>query len=344
VPDDVEQLLRDLGATDDDLAANREDDDRVRLAGDLVLRGGQTLTVEQAAARAGVRSEVVRHIYGMLGVKLGDGPVLGDADVALVRMTTSSGGGAFTQATGDQLLRVVASSTSRMAEAGVAAYVQDVEAAMREADAPLFEQASANAKGSQLAVDLAAHLGTIFVHHMRAAVDRQRSSQVGIAERSHVRLGVGFIDMVGFTPLSRVLSITEFVTMINRFEETAFACASDHDGRIVKSIGDEVMFVAEDPRAVCAIALDLVARFEADERIDPRGGVCAGEVLFRLGDYYGPVVNLASRLADEAVPGEILTDESLTAVAGVVVEPGGRRKLKGFDAPVAVWSLASATP
>jgi class 3 adenylate cyclase len=82
-------------------------------------------------------------------------------------------------------------------------------------------------------------------------------------------------------------------------------------------------------------------------------------MLFRGGDYYGPEVNLASRLVDTAVPGEVLVDRSVLeavravdpdAGAGGVgqsvgcpskldFEPGGRRVLKGFAQPVTVWTL-----
>ena len=54
------------------------------------------------------------------------------------------------------------------------------------------------------------------------------------------------------------------------------------------------------------IALALIAEFTTD--IQPRGGLCYGEVLTLRGDYYGPIVNLAARLADQAVPGEVLID------------------------------------
>ena len=62
-------------------------------------------------------------------------------------------------------------------------------------------------------------------------------------------------------------------------------------------------------------------------------------MLFRLGDYYGSVVNLASRLTGEAVPGEVLTDQPLEDSSDLAVQPAGRRILKGFDEPVTVWSI-----
>ena len=65
-------------------------------------------------------------------------------------------------------------------------------------------------------------------------------------------------------------------------------------------------------------------------------------MLFRLGDYYGPVVNLASRLTAEAVPGEVLTDQSTDVGPDMALQPAGRRTLKGFAEPVTVWSVEPA--
>lgn len=65
-------------------------------------------------------------------------------------------------------------------------------------------------------------------------------------------------------------------------------------------------------------------------------------MLFRLGDYYGPVVNLASRLADEAVPDEVLADRTTAEASGITAIPAGRRSLKGFAEPVPVWTVTGA--
>ena len=70
------------------------------------------------------------------------------------------------------------------------------------------------------------------------------------------------------------------------------------------------MFVAMDPVAGCELALALMTEF-TDDGIQPRGGLAYGDVVARQGDYYGEVVNLASRLADLAIPGEVLADDNV---------------------------------
>jgi adenylate cyclase len=136
---------------------------------------------------------------------------------------------------------------------------------------------------------------------------------------------------------------TELLQLIGQFELDAFEIAAAHDGRVVKHIGDEVMFIALDAAAGCSIAAALTQAFDT-QGIEPRAGLAFGDVISRYGDYYGPVVNLAARLADLAVPKEVLVDAGAaeaTRDSPVVVLPAGRRLLKGFDEPVEVYSLAS---
>ena len=242
---------------------------------------------------------------------------------------------------GGELLRVLGSSLARVAEAAVSVYVQTQEPAVDSPELDVLAWAREQAAVSAAALRLGDSMGSVFAHHMRDAIDRQRAAQAEVTDRSLYRLAVGFVDLVGFTPFSLHTSPTSLLELIGQFEGRAFEVAAEHRGRIVKHIGDEVMFVAPDAAAGCAIAQVLTAALASD--IEPRGGVCFGDVISRHGDYYGPVVNLASRLADLAVPGEVLVDaETARSAAGTFeLRPAGRRQLKGFDHPVEVYSLGT---
>jgi adenylate cyclase len=108
------------------------------------------------------------------------------------------------------------------------------------------------------------------------------------------------------------------------------------------------MYVALDATSASEIALALVERFgRSDASVTPRGGLAMGEILTRGGDYYGPVVNLASRIADLAVPNEILVTGELReraekSVAPLAFDAAGRRMLKGFDEPLELFALRRA--
>jgi adenylate cyclase len=112
----------------------------------------------------------------------------------------------------------------------------------------------------------------------------------------------------------------------------------------VKLIGDEVMFVADDAKTGCEVALRLVEEFADDELIPPiRGGLAAGPTLRQEGDYFGAVVNLAARATKIARARSVLVPETLTrelAEASAFSFRGiGARRLKGFSEPVTLCAL-----
>ncbi|TML63071.1 MAG: adenylate/guanylate cyclase domain-containing protein, partial [Actinobacteria bacterium] len=125
-------------------------------------------------------------------------------------------------------------------------------------------------------------------------------------------LCVGFADLVGFTALSQALDQQELAAVVSRFENLAYDTIGHLGGRVVKMIGDEVMFVADDVRVAAEIALMLAETYARDETISAvRVGLASGPVLAHEGDYFGPVVNLASRIVNIAYPGTVVAAEDV---------------------------------
>jgi adenylate cyclase len=126
------------------------------------------------------------------------------------------------------------------------------------------------------------------------------------------RLVVGFADIVGFTRRSRGLSTEQLARLVEAFESTSASLITEHHGRVIKTIGDEVLFVVDDPVEGARLALRLVDAHEQDPDFpELRVGMAYGDVMTRLGDVYGPVVNIASRLTSLAKPCRILLDREL---------------------------------
>jgi class 3 adenylate cyclase len=339
----VRQWLADLGATPEQIAAAERVHNPDGLASDLVLSRGAILSARDIARRTGLDVETVLAVYRDLGVSVPDpdAPQFTDDDVTLISQLSRAEETGIS--TGTEVLRVVAGAIERIAEAAVAVYVQGPEEELRRRHASPLEHTQKNAVATELVMKLGAGLAPVFRHHMRQAVGRQRVTQVGVSRRELARLAIGFVDLVGSTTLQGGLDPAELGAQVTRFETRAFDVVAAGGGRLVKFIGDEIMVAALDPVVGCHIVLDLVEAF-TDDGTQPRGGLVFGEVLFRHGDYYGPVVNLAARLVDTAIPGEVLVDASVAEEAkdeGLSFEPAGRRQVKGFDAPVTVWSLAS---
>ncbi len=127
-------------------------------------------------------------------------------------------------------------------------------------------------------------------------------------------LTIGFVDLVGYTAISQQLDPHELSALVRRFEQLAFDSVAREGGRVVKTIGDEVMFVAGDVAAAARIARRLTDRSLDDALLPPaRAGLAYGSVVTREGDYFGPVVNRASRLVEIAKPGSVITDDDVHA-------------------------------
>jgi adenylate cyclase len=150
------------------------------------------------------------------------------------------------------------------------------------------------------------------------------------------RLAVGFADISGYTRLARGLDESELSELIDRFESRASDLVADAGGRVVKTIGDEVLFVADDLRCAVDIGLDLLDAYAVDDEPDVHIGIAWGNVLSRLGDVYGTTVNLASRLTSIARPGTLLVDREANAALAdepdLSVRPIPPQRVRGFGA------------
>ena len=216
-----------------------------------------------------------------------------------------------------QMSRVIGSSMARIASAQVDALSARARLAARSeaagelseapSEAPSDEQVVASARALLPIVPRV--LAAAWRRHLQAAVRRRLS----MAEAGEGPLGVvGFADLVGFTALSQQVGDDELTAIVDQFEQLAFDVVTANGGRVVKMIGDEVMFTVDSPAAAAEIGLALAEGTRgADELSDLRVGLAHGPLLEREGDLYGPVVNLASRITAIAFPGSIVVSESL---------------------------------
>jgi adenylate cyclase len=152
-----------------------------------------------------------------------------------------------------------------------------------------------------------------FRRHLQAAFRRAMLAfSRGELSGGTVETTVGFADLVGFTLLSQELSDEALAELVTRFEDLAFDTVAAQGGQVVKVIGDEVMFVVRDAGHGARIALGLADAYAGDELLsDVRVGLASGPVLAMEGDYYGPVVNLASRIVKIAIPGTVLVSDEV---------------------------------
>lgn len=127
----------------------------------------------------------------------------------------------------------------------------------------------------------------------------------------------------------------ELGTMVEDFEGLAADLIARHHGRVVKTVGDGVLFTAPEPADAVEIGLRLPEEWNAPDRPPLRVGAAYGPVLTRLGDVYSPVVNLASRLTSLARPSTVLVDQQLArrlrGLPDYRVRPLRRVSVRGYD-------------
>ncbi len=245
----------------------------------------------------------------------------------------------------DPFIRVLRSQMSHVAEAMTALFRIDISVPLDRAGASELDYARKNWESAQLLPGAIRAMQAFLGHELIAAAERSDQSRQAATttNATTVKLAIGFVDIVGYTPIADVLHPDDLGSFIVDFERKAADAVSDHGGRVVKLIGDEVMFIVVRPDAAFDIAHALIAAF-GDSEATPRAGVVYGEMVARGGDYYGRVVNLASRISAQATAGEVLTDADTAAAAlGHSFHPAGKRSLKGFAEPVDLRSLSSPT-
>lgn len=151
----------------------------------------------------------------------------------------------------------------------------------------------------------------------------QTSGMGGTDELFPLHRAVGFADLVQFTKLSRKLAGDELADVVSRFEITCRDIISVGGGRVVKTVGDEIMFIADTPEDGAQIAVSLAEAIGDDEVLPPaRVGFAWGSMFSRYGDVFGPTVNLAARLESVAAPGRVLVDQATAQAVGEAL-PGG---------------------
>ena len=290
---------------------------------------GRRYTAKELAERSGVDLELARRLRRAMGLPdvPEDEPAFFEEDLrALERAKTLMDEDGLTPAEILQLTRTLGLAASRMADAVVGFWTERVITGMASGD-----EADKFVPDAKRVQDLELVVAYLLRRHLLDSISR-RIGDASDSETGHV-VAVGFADLVGFTSLSEQLSDTETADLIERFERIATDMIVGGGGRVVKMIGDEVMFSAE-PSLVAEIAVSLAETFSSPDLPAVRVGVAMGNVVSQSGDLYGPVVNLASRATMAARPGSVLISPSLAEALKdderFVVRPIKPHRLKGI--------------
>jgi adenylate cyclase len=327
------RFLVDLGASADDLIVYR--DTLPGLAAALAIRGGPLLTVEEVGQRSGLAVEEVRRLVRAAGFPDPQpGARVLTEGLAAIAASASAVADVFGEEAQYQLLRVMGLAMARVADAVVSAFLVNVEPAARREDPVGLGVARANVEAASLLPLMAPALDLLFRQHLLAA-QRTVLADADLVGYETQRLVVGLVDLVGSTELGEQLSLRDLGAVLSTFEQLAADTVTAGGGRIVKLIGDEILYTSPDAGLACTVALDLSEACDAHPLIPSvRGGLASGKVMMRDGDVFGPVVNLAARAVKAAQPGEVLVTADLADAAGLRTEPRGVHRLKGVTGDI----------
>ncbi len=354
------QFVLARGATLDDLEHSRDLGRMVGASVEQMLRPGPRLSRREIAWRTAIDDDVLvrmRQAAGLSDPGI-DAACFTESDVLAARAFERLAL-LFGEPVAMELMRVVGGALARIAEAALSAYVVNVAAPLRHlaaSSSDANEHHASTGRAPKVDVDLTTaraftevaaalpdlgrSLDTLLRHHLDAAMQQLAVTQHGSIDSDVVSLTVGFVDLVGSTAWARALPVHDLAAALSRFAALANEVASNRGARVVKLIGDEVMFVAGNAADACTIAIELVEGCGSDAELPPlRGGIATGEVVARDGDYHGAIVHLASRIVKEAEPYTVVVDRATARSAGrgdhrLAFRTAGARVLRGFDEPV----------
>ena len=271
----------------------------------LTFPGERRYTPPEVFSRSGVAESTARALWRAMGFPdaADDDRAFTDADIEALRTAVRL----FDQTGMDAHVSLQQARVMSQALARIATAQQDVVGAIIAGPASPDTAARAVSIAEEALPALDQLLLYMYRRHLAAAAEQYLA--ITVDHGGETEMSVGFADLTGFTRLSRDLDVRELSALIERFNGLTADATANHGGRIVKTIGDEVMFSALDPASAAEIALSQLEAVSSDEGFPPlRIGVATGLVIPREGDLFGPTVNLASRLVAAARPDSVLVD------------------------------------
>jgi class 3 adenylate cyclase len=335
------EYLDSLGFTAEEMVDAENRGRLFGLAGDVLQWSGPPVySLHTAALELGVPVTDVTNAWAAVGLPVSDPQALAlsQADVDGLRTWIE-----IKTLVGDDpalgFLRVMGNAMARLAEAGSTMVRMAVPDVLMGHSGDELTTARAYRAVGEMSARFSGLIDAVWRQHLNSA--RVHFEHVLSDASASVTCGIGFADLTGFTALTKVLAPTELFDLLTAFGGAVADLVHADGGRVVKFIGDEVMWVTSSPELLVKVAIDLVEHPRAREAgLQVRAGLGYGSVLALAGDYFGTPVNLAARLVGAAAPGQILasTDvrDQLTDWAAVPQKP---LTLKGFDEPVAAYDL-----
>ena len=276
-----------------------------------ILGEPRVFTAAQLAEETGVDLEQARRLWRALGFpEHGSATAFTQGDAkALSTLVGIVDSGLIDFDLAIHLTRAVGQTMARLSDWEVSALLSRVLDLARQDSGSDDQLAIALTMIQEFSEPFESLLVYVWKRHLGAAVARMEALGAREEDVHTSRLTVGFADIVQFTALSNELSEERIGDLVELFEARCADVVTVQGGRVIKSIGDSVLFVHADPIAAYEIAEGIITVIGRDSRMpDVRVGLASGLVVLRLGDVFGPPVNLAARLTGVARRNRVIVD------------------------------------
>ena len=300
-------------------------------------------SIEDVAAETGLEPSLIERLWTSLGLPSEALENLSEEDVQALQYIASVLDAGFPLVAFLQLTRVYGQALSQIADAEARLFHLYVHEPLMRDGVPGLQMAEEmeNLAGDllPLASPIMDYVHQRFLQHfveqdMVGHMEMDLGEGEALDELGRVRVAIAFADLAGYTRYTEEEGEEEALSFVERFIDSVAETLPD-GARIVKTIGDEVMIVGQDPRTMCEWAVGFQALNA--ERPAPRIGLHCGAAIYRDGDYFGREVNLAARVVARARGSEVLiTDavrEFVERLDHLEFEDIGQVKLKGFAEP-----------
>jgi class 3 adenylate cyclase len=315
--------------------------------GARLFEAASPLDFDDAAAQAGLEPDQLRELLAALGFS----PTgLRDSDVEILDvLKTARDAGlpweamlGMTRVLGDSMRRIAETEIRivhvyiherLLAEGASEQEVEELIFGIEQNLAPLMDPLLQRLHREYL---LDASVQDAFFH---LADSEHQAGELGSVEAT-----IAFIDIASFTALAEARGDDTAVRVLDRIDAIVRALLVEHEGKVVKHVGDGFMLAFREPAAAVQFALATQVELAGDPDLpEIRVGINAGPVLYRTGEYLGGAVNVASRVVSSAMAGQILLTEPVAKAAsdvGISVEELGVRIMRGVDEPLALYRVA----
>ena len=284
-----------------------------------ILGATPELTARDVAERAGISLKAARRLWRALGfADADDTSAFTQADVdalAVVSRASRQAGLDF-----EAMLRItrgLGQTMARLAEWEVATLATSIDevAELLDRDTEVATDPDVVRAALEVLEVMGPRFEELLVYswrrHLAATIGRIDIVAADMDDL-HVAQGtVGFADVVSFTSLTNSLDEDEIGDLVEQFEARCADIVAEHHGRVVKALGDSVLFLTPTAEEGIETALEIIERVGREPELpDVHVGMASGQVVLRLGDVYGPVVNLASRLTGVARRNRVIIDQA----------------------------------